>query len=351
MRLALIYSGGTIGCAGTPLVPLQAAAFQALWARHVAPNLGHVTAVDWQWLEPPIDSSEMTPAHWARLAELVLGAREEQAVLLLHGTDTMAWSAAALSLLLTLYDGRGRPMARLGMPVVLTGSQRPLFEGGGLRPGTDALANIEAGIRACAAGRPGVMLAFGGAVLPGARAMKISSAADAAFECTKGDAELPALAPAAPADLAAQLARLSPHLGTRAVLTVTPNPTAPDLLAAGLAGAVGALGSKLGAIHLCGYGIGTFPAEAQIAPLLRAAHDRGVLIAAGSQTPYGDVDPSTYGAGHWLAGCGAIATADMATPAVHAKLHLALALQAANGWDRAQAERFFTTPAAGELRG
>jgi L-asparaginase/Glu-tRNA(Gln) amidotransferase subunit D len=74
------------------------------------------------------------------------------------------------------------------------------------------------------------------------------------------------------------------------------------------------------------------------------------LIVAGSQVPYGDVDPSTYDSGHWMAGCGAMASADMATAAVHVKLQLALALGAAEGWDQARMERFFQTPVAGELR-
>ena len=351
MKLALIYSGGTIGSAGEPLVPLSASAFQRLWGRHVGPRLADVTTVDWQWLEPPLDSSQMTPAGWTELARLVLAAREEQAVLLLHGTDTMAWSAAALAFLLTLYAPDGTPRARLGMPVVLTGSQRPLFDADGLRPGTDALANIEAGIAACAQQQAGVMLAFGGEVLPGTRVMKMSTFADRAFECPKGAAPCPPLPAATPAAMSDQLTRLAPHLGARAVVALTPTPTAPELLAASLTGIIDALGDRLGALHLNGYGIGNFPGKDRIAPLLRAAHDRGVLIAAGSQTPYGDVDPSTYGAGHWLAGCGAIATADMATPAVQAKLHMALALQSANGWDRQQAERFFKTPIAGELRG
>jgi len=110
------------------------------------------------------------------------------------------------------------------------------------------------------------------------------------------------------------------------------------------------LDDKLGAIYLNGYGIGNFPEKTSLAPILRSAHDRGVLIIAGSQVPYGDVDPSTYGAGHWLAECGAISTADMATPAVHAKLYVAMALTAANGWNQCETERFFLTPVAGELR-
>lgn len=351
MRLALIYSGGTIGCAGTPLKPLAAAEFQALWAHHVGSRLQHTIAVDWQWLEPPLDSSQMSPRHWAQLARLVLDAREEEAVLLLHGTDTMAWSAAALAFLLTLCDSSGHPSARFGTPVVMTGAQRPLFEGDAIRAGTDALSNIELAVRACGDGATGVRVAFGGRVLTGARVMKMSTTADATFECPKGEAPCPALPAADPAALAAQLERLAPHLGAKAVICLTPVPTVIDLQAEYLSSVLRGLGENLGAIHLNGFGIGSFPELGRIAPLLTEAHDRGVLIVAGSQVPYGDVEPSTYDSGHWMAGCGAMPSADITSAAVQVKLQLALALGAAEGWDLARLERFFRTPVAGELRG
>ena len=348
MKLTLIYSGGTIGCAGEPLNPMPAADFMALWDRHVGTGLD--IGIDWQWIDPPLDSPEMVPQDWARLARLILRGRTDQAVLLLHGTDTMAWTAAALAFLLTLYGTDGRPAGRLDTPVVLTGSQRPLFEGEALRKDTDALANLDAAIGACGDGHGAVRVAFGGEILPGARVDKISTTADRAFDCPKGIAPTPALAAADPAALLAQLDRLGPHLGAKAIINVTPTPTDGALLVQYLSAVIDGMGEKLGAIHLNGYGVGNFSNQSMIAPLLKAAHDRGVLIIAGSQVSHGDVTPSTYVSGHWLAGCGALPSADMATPALHAKLHLAMALGAANGWDLAAMERFVLTPVAGELR-
>lgn len=348
MSVQLIYSGGTIGCAGSPLAPLPAAGFRALWQRHVAARLGGA-AFQWQWLDPPLDSSEMVPADWLRLARLVAAA-EEDAVLLLHGTDTMAWTAAALAFLLTLYDGAGTPVGRLAKPVVLTGAQRPLFEGDGIKPGTDALENLRTALNAAALGRREVIVAFGSLTLRGPRVMKMSTRDDRAFTCPKGSTPAPHLPAAEPAALAAQLDRLAPHLGARAVATVTAAPTDSALLCGQIEAIAGRLGEKLGAIHLMGYGIGNFPARRTLAPLLRTLHGRGVLLVAGSQVPHGDVDPGTYGAGHWLGECGALSAADMTPAAVHAKLHAALALGAANGWQQAQMERFFLTPVAGERR-
>jgi L-asparaginase len=350
MKLAMIYSGGTIGCAGVPLEPLSADDFQGLWERHVTAHLDDELTIDWQWLETTRDSSLMTPADWGSLARMVLNSDNARAVLLLHGTDTMAWTAAALAFLLTLYDAQGHPVGRLRKPVVLTGSQRPLFDANGIRSGTDALANLLMAIHTCDAGAPEVTLAFGGATLTGARVMKLSTTADRAFDCPKGIAPCPVLPIAVAGDLLAQLDRIAPHLGSKAVAILTPNPGDGKLLQVQLEALANNSGEKLGAIYLNCFGIGNFPNEKQIAPLLRSAHDKGVLIIAGSQVPDGDVTPSTYGAGHWLAECGAISTVDMAAPAAHAKLHVGMALGAANGWEQADVERFFITPVAGELR-
>lgn len=350
MRLRLIYSGGTVGCTGSPLTPLPATEFQRLWQRHAAPALPDGLDVAWRRLDSPVDSSAMGPADWGRLARMVLTAEPDESVMLLHGTDTLAWTAAALAFLLTLYDDAGAPVARLSRPVVLTGAQRPLFEGDGLRPDTDALDNIRTGINAFATNRPEVMVAFGGLILRGTRITKMSTTDDRAFAYPKGAASCPPLPPAEAKTLAAQIEAVAPHLGKRAVVSLTATPADAGLMADQLTAIIDKLGEKLGAIHLIGYGIGNFPAEQTLAPLLHSAHERGVLLAAGSQVTYGDIDPSTYGAGHWLGGCGAMATADMATPAVQAKLNLALALGAAKGWDRAAMERYFVTPVAAERR-
>ncbi|HUF87205.1 MAG TPA: asparaginase domain-containing protein [Thermohalobaculum sp.] len=348
MRLRLIYSGGTIGSAGQPLEPLQAAEFHALWDRHVAPRLGEAELV-WHWLDPPLLSSELVPADWGRLARLVLGA-DEDAVLLLHGTDTMAWTAAALAFLLTLYAADGTPRGRFARPVVLTGAQRPLFEGDGLRPGTDALENLRTALNAAALGRREVIVAFGSLSLRGPRVMKMSTRDDRAFTCPKGSTPAAPLPEATAAALTAQLDRLAPHLGARAVLTVTASPTEAAQLVRQLEAIIDAMDDKLGAIHLLGYGTGNFPARSALTPLLRALHDRGVVLVAGSQVPHGAVDPAAYGAGHWLTDCGALSAADMTGASVHAKLHVGLALAATHGWQRVDMERFFLTPVAGERR-
>ena len=120
-------------------------------------------------LDPLIDSSEATPEDWqAIIDDINAHAETADAFLVLHGTDTMAYSAAALSYAL----------ASMGKPVVLTGSQYPLGV-----VGSDASANVTGALRAAISRHArGVMLFFGHKLLAGNRATKTSSWAFRGFE-------------------------------------------------------------------------------------------------------------------------------------------------------------------------
>lgn len=346
MKPALIYTGGTIGSAGEPLEPLAYADFQALWLRHVEPRLGAPRS--WHWIERPVDSTEAAPGDWLTLARLVLDGGADGPVIMLHGTDTLAWSTSALAMLLTLFDDGGRPVGRHAHAVVVTGSQRPLFLDDEIAPGTDAVANLELAFEIASGAGPGVTLAFAGEALPGARVMKLSATDDRAFACPRGKAPAPDLPGAGTSGLSAQLDRLAPHFGKKIVLPILAAPAAPDLHLGLVDSAIRFAGDRLGAVHLHGYGIGNFPAGPLLAPVLLAARGAGALIVADSQTPGGVMDPGTYGAGSWLTDLGALSAGDMTPAAVDAKLHLTLAMGAANSWSPEQMENFFLTPAAGE---
>ncbi|MEO1458495.1 MAG: asparaginase domain-containing protein [Pseudomonadota bacterium] len=352
--VALIYTGGTIGSAGTPRAPLPAAAFRALWEANLAGLPEFATPRFWHMLEPPLDSTEMTPRDWAVLATLVLDAAEAgaEAVVVLHGTDTLANSAAALAYLLTAMDG-AQPVARLGIPVVLTGAMAPLFEGEGLLEGSDALANLSTALGFAAHGpaEPGVHLAFAGRTGRGARTAKLHTEAHDAFGWPSGPGRLAPLPPCPAASLRPALARLAPELGRRAVLLATPAPEDAALQAAILEGAVVGLAERIGALLLAGFGSGNMPAAATLGPVLTRLRARGVPVALASQVPAGGVAPDAYAAGAWLGRLGVLPAGDMTLAAAHAKLHVALAHAAAEAWDRDGIERFFMTPIAGERDG
>jgi len=120
-----------------------------------------------------IDSSNMQPEGWLRMARAVherLG--DYDGFVVTHGTDTMAYSAAALSFML----------GRLDRPVVLTGSQLTLED-----EMTDAPANLRDAIAAARSSLSGVFIAFGGLLLSGVRASKMRSRGLRAFESINAD--------------------------------------------------------------------------------------------------------------------------------------------------------------------
>ncbi|MEM6679755.1 MAG: asparaginase domain-containing protein [Pseudomonadota bacterium] len=354
MPLRLIYAGGTIGCAGTPLAPLPSAAFRALWEAALVPALPAAAGHVWDWLDPALDSSAMGPADWGRLADRVLTAAEQGAegCVLLHGTDTLASTAAALSFLLTDLDHTGAPAARLAMPLVLTGSQRPLFEGEALAAGTDATANISAAIEAAGRAQTAPLVVFAGALLPATRVAKVHTKADAAFACPNEATLAPALPAADHAGLRERLARLAPHLGERAVLVFTPQPETPEVTRAALRGLVAPFlrDGRLGGLIIAGFGAGSLaPALAgPVGETIAAVRGSGGVVVAASQVPAGPSGAGAYAAGHWLAGAGALPAGDIPLAALHAKLHIGLALAAAERWAQGDLEAFMGRDLAGE---
>ncbi len=340
-----LYTGGTLGCAGRPLAPMPGPAFRAACRR-----AGVLGEAGWGWTAAPLDSAEIAPADRLAIARRLLA--REGPTIVLHGTDTLADTAATLAFLLTETDPQGRAVARHAPATILTGSQRPLLAPeGGIDPGSDAPGNLALAERAALdPGQAGlVSLVFGGRRISGARALKVSTLADAAFAAANGDGAPAPLPAADPARLSARLDRLAPHLGRRLVLPVLPAAGPAGLQAEAVGAAMDRLGARLGALHLLGHGLGTWPGAAVWTPLLARAEREGILVALGSSVPEGPVAPETYGAGAWLAAAGAVPTGDMTRPAAAAKLEIALALAAVEGWGLAETRAFLRRPLAGEI--
>lgn len=118
-RILIVYTGGTIGMTEDlstgALVPFS---FDHLMKN--VPKIGRLGFnLDHVEMDPPIDSSNMNPACWARIASVIADRYEDfDGFVVLHGTDTMAYTASALSFMLS----------GLAKPVVLTGSQLPIGE-------------------------------------------------------------------------------------------------------------------------------------------------------------------------------------------------------------------------------
>jgi L-asparaginase len=116
-RILLVYTGGTIGMVNDPRTgELKSFNFQHVYDQ--VPELQRFNLeIESVSLDPPIDSSEMTIEHWQTLASIIFSTYENfDGFVVLHGSDTMAFTASALSFMLQ----------GLRKPVVLTGSQLPI---------------------------------------------------------------------------------------------------------------------------------------------------------------------------------------------------------------------------------
>ena len=174
-RILLIYTGGTIGMVENPVTgALESFDFGNL-LHHVPELRQFALHIDTYTFTPPIDSSDMSPAGWSKLVTIIAERYDAyDGFVVLHGTDTMAFTASALSFML---EG-------LSKPVVLTGSQLPI---GKLR--TDGKENLLTAIEiasACHADGtpkvPEVCVYFHEKLLRGNRITKASADEFDAFE-------------------------------------------------------------------------------------------------------------------------------------------------------------------------
>ncbi|MCA9704863.1 MAG: asparaginase [Myxococcales bacterium] len=361
-RIYVLYTGGTIGMAGRPLAPMPAAHFEALLGRlpGFAPpwltlrTLGgedrrvHYTL---DALDEPLDSSTMTPFDWVTIARRILGCYADyDGFVVVHGTDTMAWTASALAFLL---EG-------LAKPVVLTGSQLPLTH-----PRTDGLRNLVTAMElAATSGIPEVGLFFDMALYRGCRAAKVSTSAFDGFAS-------PNYPPLATAGIAIEiqhgLVRLHPPSETSlqtpahhervterldtveralprfSVLSVVLYPgiqtsNAIDVL-------LDATRPPVRGLVLQAFGEGNAPSTPSFLSALRQAHERGVVIVDGTQVVQGEVNVDAYQSASGLEHSGAISGYDMTPEAAQAKLTYLLAL----GLSQARVEALMQQNLRGEL--
>lgn len=172
--ILLIYTGGTIGMIHNPETgALESFDFDHL-LQHV-PELKRLNInIDSRTFDPPIDSSDMEPELWSRIVTIIEENYERyDGFVILHGTDTMSFTASALSFMLE----------DLMKPVILTGSQLPI---GALR--TDGKENLITAIEIAAAKNadgtpivPEVCVLFHEKLMRGNRTTKVNSESFGAF--------------------------------------------------------------------------------------------------------------------------------------------------------------------------
>jgi L-asparaginase type I len=311
-RVLVIYTGGTIGMRETARGFGPEPGFLAERLARL-PQLQDPSMPAHDLLEytPLLDSSNMGMEDWARVASDI-GARYDayDGFVVLHGTDTMAYTASALSFMLE----------NLAKTVVLTGSQISLAH---VR--NDAVENL-LGALALAGGFavPEVGLYFHDKLLRGNRAQKVDASGFDAF----ASGNYPPLAVAGvELEVKWPLVRPAPVVGAKLAVRTAMEPNVAALrLFPGITTAIveNYLRPPLRGLVLETYGTGNAPdRRTDLLQALRAATDRGVVIVNCTQCHRGTVNPS-YATGKALLDAGVVGGADMTPEAALAKLSFLL---------------------------
>ena len=311
-RILVIYTGGTIGMVESEdgYVPASGT-LQALMDERPSFRAGDVPVYEVLEFDPLLDSANMTPADWLKIAEAIRERYEAyDGFLVVHGTDTMAFTASALAFMLHPLD----------KPVLLTGAQLPLDE-----TRTDAQGNLLTSLLLLgdfADRLTGVHLFFHDRLFRGTRVTKVNADAFAAFDSpnfpTVGTAGIDldiewdwVPAPHSPPR--------TPAVTELGAATVSAFRLFPGLDAASLENV---LAPPVQGVVLECFGAGNAPDQNEaFLEALRDATDRGVVIVAVTQPLRGTADLDLYATGHALAEAGVVSGYDMTTEAALAKLY------------------------------
>lgn len=301
----MLATGGTIACEPSEdgLVP-RLSGSAMLEALH---GSGIPCEVDVQELMN-LDSSNLQPEDWERMARAVAEAHDRyDGFVITHGTDTLAYTAAALHQMLRNLD----------RPVIITGSQLPLGA-----EGSDGPRNLRDAFFVACEGVPGVFVVFHGDVIDGSRAKKMHTESFAAY-----------------ASVNAPLARITPQ-GVQ-WKERRPLPEKPLELVTGLERRVCVLKLVPGTspalldmlvdagyrgVIIEGFGAGGVPNDSRgsFLPAIRRAVEKGVVIVCASQCIFDGVDLSRYPIGVLAARLGAVSGGDKTVETLTVRLMQAL---------------------------
>jgi L-asparaginase len=307
-HIGLIYTGGTIGMEKTANGYALMKGFATVLSRRLHEARQTLPQYTLHQYPTPIDSSNATPEDWNRIGRDIADRYADyDGFVLLHGTDTMAYTAAALSFMLQ----------GLRKPVILTGSQIPLSEAR-----SDALQNMITALQFAASDDINeVAICFNQRLLRGNRASKVSAERLNAFDSPHYPwlAEVGIHMRLNRAALLPRAEREKFELAEYGQGRILPLRFVPGLP---LQAVQALIDLNPQALVLQCYGAGNAPdRDPALLDLLTRASQRGVVIVACSQSLHGEVMLEAYAAGSGLARAGVIGARDMTFEAIFVKLH------------------------------
>ncbi|MEW9796721.1 asparaginase [Alteromonas sp. CYL-A6] len=309
-RIYIAYTGGTIGMKPSSHGYVPAAGFLsktlASMPEFHRSEMPEFTLHEYDNL---IDSSDMDPTDWQRIADdIAANYADYDGFIILHGTDTMAYTASALSFMLE----------DLSKPVIVTGSQIPLAE---LR--SDGQVNLLNALY-IAANYPiaEVSLFFNNRLLRGNRSRKVDADGFDAFDS-------PNCPPLLEAGINIRLKAGKLAGKPSNTLTVSPvqaQPIGMVSLYPGISAEVikNTLQQPVNALILLSYGVGNAPQNPALIAQLDYARQREIPVVNCTQCLRGRVNMGGYATGHGLQEVGVISGSDMTPEATLAKLHYLL---------------------------
>ncbi len=309
---------------------------------HLIDNVPKIRMLDYVidncQFDPPIDSSDMNLSHWRQIARAISNHYDNyDGFVVLHGTDTMAYTASALSFMLE----------NLAKPVIITGSQLPIGE---VR--TDGEENLITALQIAAARTADdqpmvqeVAILFENYLWRGNRSTKMSADNFNAFKSNN----YPSLAKIGLSIHFNEesLRRVAVHPPLRTHLELDPSvmfiDVFPGITESTLRYLLATPGIK--GIVLRTYGAGNAPTGSWFISAVREAVERGIVILNVTQCVNGSVHPTRYVAGDLLAGTGVVSGHDITCEAAITKMMHLFGL----GYDAAQVKAVLEVSVSGEM--